>query len=67
MKREKSIQEYQMKCHHCGSVMVSEIFYGPEEPFGGWRCIKCGEIIDQVIIENRQAGVGRQKWEKRRE
>ena len=56
-----------MKCHRCGSVMICEIFYGPDEPFWGWRCIKCGEIIDQVILENRQAGTGRQKWEKRRE
>jgi hypothetical protein len=32
------------------------------ENFLGWRCThtQCGEIIDQVILENRQAGVGRQ-------
>jgi len=44
-----------MKCHRCGSVMVFERFYGPGEHFLGWRCIQCGEIIDQVILENRQA------------
>jgi hypothetical protein len=55
-----------MKCHRCGSVMVYERFYGPDEHFFGWRCILCGEIIDQVILENRQEGTGRQNKERRR-
>jgi len=29
-------------------------FYGSREHFGGWRCIFCGEIVDGVIMENRQ-------------
>jgi len=49
-----------MKCHRCGSVMVNERFYGPGENFLGWRCVSCGEILDEVILENRQAGTGRQ-------
>jgi predicted dithiol-disulfide oxidoreductase (DUF899 family) len=49
-----------MKCHRCGSVMVYEMFYGPDEPFSGWRCISCGEIVDEVILENRQVGTSRQ-------
>ena len=48
-----------MKCHRCGSVMVYERFYSPGENFWGWRCILCGEIIDEVIMENRQASPGR--------
>jgi hypothetical protein len=48
-------------------MMVYERFYSPEENFSGWRCILCGEIIDQVIIENRQTKRGRQHREKRRE
>jgi hypothetical protein len=48
--------------------MVYERFYGPGENFLGWRCIQCGEILDEVILlENRQAGTGRQKWERRKE
>lgn len=43
-----------MKCCRCGSRMVFEKFYGPNEYFPGWRCIQCGEIVDQVILENRQ-------------
>jgi hypothetical protein len=42
-----------MKCHRCGGAMVFEKFYGMCEEFVGWRCIFCGEIVDQVIMENR--------------
>jgi hypothetical protein len=42
-----------MKCHRCGGVMVFEKFYGACEDFLGWRCVLCGEIVDQVILENR--------------
>jgi len=56
-----------MKCFRCGSVMVYERFYGLGENFSGWRCILCGEILDQVILENRREGMVRQKWERRRE
>jgi hypothetical protein len=34
--------------------MAYENFYGLQEHFWGWRCILCGEIVDQVIMENRQ-------------
>jgi hypothetical protein len=43
-----------MRCYRCSSNMVYEKFYGPQEHFWGWRCIFCGEIIDQVILENRK-------------
>jgi len=56
-----------MKCHRWGSVMVYERFYGLDGQFSGWRCVFCGEIIDQVIVENRQTGIGRQTRERRRE
>jgi hypothetical protein len=44
-----------MKCHRCGTVRVYERFYGLHEYFSGWRCVLCGQIIDQVILENRLA------------
>jgi hypothetical protein len=34
--------------------MAYEQFYGDQERFWGWRCIFCGEIVDKVILENRQ-------------
>ena len=43
-----------MKCDRCGSAMVHEQFFGEQERFWGWRCIFCGEIVDNVILENRQ-------------
>jgi hypothetical protein len=43
-----------MKCLRCNSVMIYNKFYGPHENFWGWKCVLCGEIVDQVILENRQ-------------
>jgi hypothetical protein len=42
-----------MRCNRFGGMMSYEEFYGHWEHFFGWRCILCGEIIDQVILENR--------------
>jgi hypothetical protein len=33
--------------------MTYEKFYGICEHFHGWRCVVCGEIVDQTILENR--------------
>jgi len=55
-----------MKCRRCGSMMVYERFYGPHEYFVGWRCILCGEIVDQVILKNRDAGSGGENRDRRR-
>ena len=42
-----------MKCDRCGRAMAYEQFFGNQEHFWGWRCISCGEIVDDVILENR--------------
>ena len=42
-----------MKCPRCSGHMIFEKFYGFQEQYFGWRCIICGEILDQVILENR--------------
>ena len=42
-----------MKCRRCNGIMASEKFYGPGEPFWGWRCVTCGEIFDLTILTNR--------------
>ncbi len=55
-----------MRCRRCGSVMVYERFYGADEQFLGWRCISCGEIIDQVILLNRQTKADSQNRGRRR-
>jgi hypothetical protein len=43
-----------MRCNPCGNIMNYEKFYGPHEHFFGWGCILYGEIIDHLILENRQ-------------
>jgi len=42
-----------MKCHRCQGWMVNEKFYGAGIPYWGWRCVFCGEILDPLILENR--------------
>jgi hypothetical protein len=44
-----------MRCHRCESTMVYEKFYGFQEHFWGWRCICCGDIVDRIILENRDS------------
>ena len=51
-------REVPMKCYRCNGIMVYEKFYGPQEYFCGWRCIFCGEIVDPVILENRDPSRG---------
>lgn len=46
-----------MRCHRCKGIMIFEKFYGDCEHFFGWRCVVCGEIVDQVILENRLGNV----------
>jgi hypothetical protein len=46
-------EEVIMRCDRCNGRMAHEVFYGAEGAYFGWRCIACGEIIDQVILENR--------------
>jgi hypothetical protein len=40
-------------------MMAKERFYGPGEPFWGWRCLLCGEITDPLIFENRVEQTGK--------
>lgn len=50
-------EESVMRCHRCKGIMIFEKFYGDCEHFFGWRCVVCGEIVDQVILENRLGNV----------
>ncbi len=42
-----------MTCSHCKDIMIQERFYSQGQSFDGWRCIKCGNIEDELILENR--------------
>jgi hypothetical protein len=42
------------KCQRCGGATVQDKFYGLQEQFWGVKCVICGEVVDPVILENRQ-------------
>ena len=50
---------FHMKCHRCGGIMTHEKFYCLHDHFWGWRCVACGEIIDQEILANRLSPEGK--------
>ncbi len=52
-----------MECPRCQGKMVYEIFEDLQDDtghinFDGWRCVICGEILDPLILSNRQARRG---------
>ena len=47
------------RCRRCGGLMVGEFCmdlwnYTGELEFPASRCVQCGEIVDPVILKNRQ-------------
>jgi hypothetical protein len=50
---KNSLREYP-RCSRCGGLMTLQKFYSLSEVFWGWKCLLCGEIVDPVILENRQ-------------
>jgi hypothetical protein len=42
------------KCLRCSGAVIYDKFYSTNETFWGWKCLICGEIVDPVILENRQ-------------
>ncbi len=48
-----------MICRRCHGLMVREQYCDLDEPVEGacldaYRCLQCGEIVDAVILSNRQ-------------
>ncbi len=51
-----------MTCERYRGLMVLDRFYDlrgdkRECEFTGWHCLNCGEILDPVLLRNRQASV----------
>ncbi|MFZ5862023.1 MAG: hypothetical protein ACOYXR_04135 [Nitrospirota bacterium] len=51
-----------MQCSRCRGLMVVDRFTDlldetGQITFPGWRCLACGEIVDPVIMSNRQRKV----------
>ena len=43
-----------MQCTRCAGLRVAEIIYEGGSRVFALRCVLCGDIIDQVIVLNRQ-------------
>lgn len=48
-----------MNCPRCKSMMVPHFIYDAYVDFAGsglgaWRCVSCGNVVDPVILQNRQ-------------
>jgi len=44
-------------CLRCGGLLVAEPgtdFWGDGKNLAVRRCVQCGEVVDQVILQNRQ-------------
>lgn len=48
-----------MRCQRCRGRMSYEKFFSDTDSFWGFRCISCGEIIDEGILQNRTNGFRR--------
>jgi hypothetical protein len=49
----------ELTCARCGGLMVTEfcmdlLFCIGETEFTAKRCVQCGEVVDPVILRNRQ-------------
>jgi hypothetical protein len=50
-----------MRCPRCNGLMVDDWFQDIRDDTGrinfeGLRCLICGEVVDPVILRNRQIG-----------
>jgi hypothetical protein len=50
---------HELTCDRCGGLMVTDfymdlLFCIGETEFAAKRCVQCGEIVDPVILRNRQ-------------
>ena len=48
-----------MRCRRCRGLMVREQFYDMLDDSGflsfyGWRCVCCGNVLDPLILMNKQ-------------
>jgi hypothetical protein len=46
-------------------MMIYEKFFGSSEFLFNWRCLNCGEVIDQIIAENRAYQSNGGEWDRR--
>ena len=59
-----NLVELNMKCDRCSGMMIHEEFFDTNGPFLSWRCLICGEVVDQTIMENRDHQSHGGEWDK---
>jgi len=55
------------KCFRCSGTMAYDKIYSPQGAYCGWKCLICGEIVDPVILSNRQSMIAGQVTTVRKE
>jgi late competence protein required for DNA uptake (superfamily II DNA/RNA helicase) len=50
-----------MKCPRCNGFMIYERYQDMLEVFYAWRCVICGEVLDDVVLKNRDEKSGQDK------
>ncbi len=43
-----------MRCLRCRGLMILERYQEMNDFYFGWRCFLCGEVLDEVVMENRR-------------
>ena len=56
-----------MNCHRCGGNMILKEFYDYGGYFWGWKCILCGQIIDQIQGNRQSLKIAREQKQDREE
>ncbi|RMG60910.1 MAG: hypothetical protein D6713_01540 [Deltaproteobacteria bacterium] len=54
-----------MKCPRCNGLMIYERYQDMLEVFYAWRCVICGEVVDDVVLKNRTGKEEEEKKEKK--
>jgi hypothetical protein len=52
MEITKFKKEVPMNCHRCGDAMVLKKFFDYGGYYWGWKCARCGEMNDQIVVQN---------------
>lgn len=45
--------KHHTRCSRCDGLMVNQCFFDRIMYFNGWKCCNCGDIVDEVISNNR--------------
>ncbi len=48
-----------MTCPKCKSVMIPSGWYSDGQKCEGWRCLICGNYLDEAVIKNRRESLPR--------